>query len=97
MAPTRKSGTCMDARHSTSPSIRRKAEAPADLAEVVDEAVRAQVPEVVLVALLAQVPPAEAQGLVLPVPAEVPVGPGSVAAATRLRLRVEDALLRFRA
>ena len=84
----------MDARHSTSPSIRRKAEAPADLAEVVDEAARAQVVEV---QVLVRVLRAEAQGLVLPVPAEVPVGPDSVAAATRLQLRVEAAVQPFRA
>jgi len=88
----------MDARHSTSPSIKRKAEAPADLAEVADEAARAQVPEVVLVALLvllAQVLPAEAQGLALPVPVEVPVVPGLVAAATRLQLHVVAAVQPF--
>ena len=90
----------MDVRHSTSPSIKRKAEAPADLAEVADEAARAQVPEVVLVALLvllAQVLPAEAQGLGLPVPVELPAGPGLVGAATRLQLHVEAALRPFRA
>ena len=82
----------MDARHSTSPSIRRKAEAPADLAEVVDEAAGGQVLEV---QVLVRVLPAEAQGLVLPVPAGVPAEPGSVAAATRLQLRVEAAVRPF--
>ena len=81
----------MDARHSTSPSIKRKAEAPADLAEVADEAARAQVPEVVLVALLVLL----AQGLALPVPVEVPVVPGLVAAATRLQLHVVAAVQPF--
>ena len=79
----------MDVRHSTSPSIRRKAAAQADLAEVVHEAVRAEALEGLVV---------EARGLVLrvlPVPAEVPAGPGLVAGATRPRLPVEEALRPF--
>jgi hypothetical protein len=85
----------MDARHSTSPSIKRKAEAPADLAEVVDEAAPAQAVGVLLVVARAQVVPAEAQGLALPGPAEVLVGPDLVAAATRLQLHVEAAVRPF--
>jgi hypothetical protein len=68
------------------------------LAEVADEAARAQVSEVVLVALLvllAQVLPAEAQVPAVPVPAEVPVGPVLAAAATRLQLHVEAAVRPF--
>src|SRR5947207_10618235 len=42
MAPIRKSGTCMDALRSTLPSIRRKAERPADLVAAADVAVLAQ-------------------------------------------------------
>jgi len=45
--------------------------------------------------LLAEVLLAEVQGLALPVPAEVPVGPGLVAAATRLQLRVEAVVRPF--
>ena len=92
----------MDARHSTSPSIRRKAEEPADLAEVPAEAVLEAVPAQALEALVLpvevlQVLLAEVQVSVLPVAAEVPAGLVSVAAATRLELRVEAAVRPFRA
>ena len=67
-----------------------------DLAEPEDEAALAQAAEVVQV-LLAQVLLVEAQVPVLPVVAEGPVGRVSVAAATRLQLRVEAAVQPFRA
>ena len=91
----------MDARSSMSPSIRKKAEAPADSAVVPDEAAleaaRAQGVEVPPVLVPpAQVLLAEAQVLVLPAAAEVPVGLVSDAAATPLQLH--EAVVRpFRA
>jgi len=58
------------------------------------QALEVQVLEVQVLGLALRV---EAQVLVLPVPDEGPVGPVSVAAATRLQLHVEAAVRPFRA